>query len=55
MHFVLLEGLPEVGGSVELVLVKRRNWWQSMKRLFGGGDTVILESVARVEPVDVEG
>ena len=50
VHFVLLDGLPEVEGEVELVLVRRRGWWDNLRRLFGGGETLILESGAAAEP-----
>ena len=51
VHFVLLEGLPEAEGGVELVLVRRRGWWENVKRLVVGGETLILESTARALPV----
>ena len=55
VHFVLLEGLPAHEGPVELVLVRRRGWWASVRRLLGGGETVVLESEAAVEPAGGEG
>lgn len=55
VHFVLVDELPDAEGEVELVLVRRRGWWQSVKRLFGGGETVILESAAVAEPSAGEG
>jgi predicted Zn-dependent protease with MMP-like domain len=55
VHFVLLEELPGDQDSVELVLVRRRSWWENVKRVLGGSDTVVLESVAAAEPVRAEG
>jgi predicted Zn-dependent protease with MMP-like domain len=57
VHFVLVEGLndDEPGGSLEIVLVRRRRWWDHAKRLFGLSDAVILESAATAEPTGAQG
>jgi predicted Zn-dependent protease with MMP-like domain len=57
VHFVAVDGLGEDApdGSVEIVLVRRRGWWDQLKRLFGLTDTVILESAATAEPVGAPG
>jgi len=51
VHFVWLEGLPGATGSVELVLVRRRGWWDAARRLVGRAAPEIHESRATVEPV----
>ncbi len=51
VHFVLLEGLETGGESVELVLVRRRRFWESVRGLLGGAATDVRESAARAEPV----
>lgn len=55
VHFVWLEGLEGAEGSVELVLLRQRGWWEEMRRLFGSTRPEILESRARAEPLEAEG
>jgi hypothetical protein len=55
VHFVWLEGLEGATGSVELVLVRRRGWWEGLRGIFGGPGAVVLESTAAAEPLDGEG
>jgi predicted Zn-dependent protease with MMP-like domain len=52
VHFVFAE---EVGGPVELVLVRRRSWWEDVRRLLGASRPVVHESVVRAEPVEEVG
>ncbi len=51
VHFVLLRGIDDADGEVELVLVRRRSWWAAVKRMMGASGSVILESEAAAEPV----
>jgi hypothetical protein len=55
VHFVLVEGLELGDESVEIVLVRRRTWWQEVKRAVGTSGLVILQSEAVAEPVEAEG
>ena len=55
VHFVRLEGLEGQAGSVELVLVRRRKWWEGFAGLFGSGGREVVESRARAEPAGGEG
>ena len=55
VHFVWLEGLEGQQGSVELVLVRRRRWWEGFAGLLGRGRREVLESRAVAEPVAPEG
>ena len=43
VHFVHLDGLEIEDGFVELVLVRKRSWWESAKRLFGAAPAVVLD------------
>jgi hypothetical protein len=51
LHFVLLEGILEPPPWFELVLVRRRSWWDDAKRLFTSSRPRLLHSEARVEAV----
>lgn len=56
VHFVLTGGLDvDPDEIVEVVLVRRRSWWQAAKRLLGSSPAEVLESEAEAEPVDPEG
>ncbi len=67
VHFVLVEwpdgagppgaadGSPEPDGFLEIVLVRRRGWWASLKRAFGATGLDVLESAAPAEPAPGEG
>ena len=50
IHFVLVEGLELDDETVEIVLVRRRTWWQEVKRAVGSTGVVVLESAAGAEP-----
>jgi zinicin-like metallopeptidase len=60
VHFIQVLGLdgrdlaPE-SIVLEVVLLRKRSWWQSFKRVFGGSGTVVIESEAHAEPVGREG
>lgn len=54
IHYVWIEGIEGIEGgpsSLELVLVRRRSWWEDAKRLLGASRPVVLESRARAEAV----
>jgi hypothetical protein len=40
---------------LELVLVRRRSWWASLKRMLGASGVDVLESSATAEPAEGEG
>ncbi len=52
VHFVWVEGLD---APVELVLVRRRGWWEDARRLLGASRPVVLESQGTAEPVGERG
>jgi hypothetical protein len=49
VHYVLLHGVEEAPPVLELVLVRRRSWWEDVKRLAGASRPVVLESDADAE------
>jgi predicted Zn-dependent protease with MMP-like domain len=51
VHYVLLHGVVGAPPVLELVLVRRRTWWEDAKRLMGASAPVVLESDADAEPV----
>lgn len=57
VHFVLVHGLELAPGdeAVELVLVRRRTWWQNVRRMVSSAKTLVLESEAHAEPVVGQG
>lgn len=55
VHFVWLEGLEGATGPVELVLVRRRSWWEGMRGMFGSKGATVLQSRAIAEPLEDEG
>lgn len=50
VHFVLVKGLDLGDEALELVLVRRRGWWEQVKGLVGAAPLSVLESEAHVEP-----
>ncbi len=46
VHFVWLTGVDDAPPALELVLVRRRSWWEDVKRLFGSSGLRVLESEA---------
>lgn len=52
LHFVLVEGgVERAPPFLELVLVRRRSWWEDARRLFSSSRLRILESEAVARPV----
>jgi hypothetical protein len=50
VHFVLVEGATEPPETLELVLVRRRSWWESVRRAVGSSRPEVVESEAAAEP-----
>lgn len=50
VHYVRLDGV-EGAGSLELVLVRRRSWWEDAKRLVGASRPLVYESEAHAQPI----
>ncbi len=50
VHFVFVEGIDDGPGSLELVLVRSRSWWEDTRRLLGARRPVVLESRDTAEP-----
>jgi hypothetical protein len=48
VHFVWSEAIDD---AVELVLVRRRSWWEDVRRMFGTSRPVVIESVVDGEPL----
>ena len=55
VHFVLLTGLGAEDEAVELVIARRRGWWESLRGLFGSSEPVVAEWEADPEPVPSPG
>jgi hypothetical protein len=55
VHFIWLDGLEDATGSVELVLARRRGWWEGVRGIFGSKGAEVFESRATAEPLDAEG
>jgi hypothetical protein len=55
VHFVLVHGIGPGDEVLELVLVRRRGWWEQVKRLLGASRPTVLESEAEAEPLGEEG
>lgn len=55
VHFVWIQGVDTGPSTLEVVLVRRRRWWEDAKRLFGSSDPDVLESEAGAEPWPAEG
>jgi hypothetical protein len=49
VHFVLLRGLDLGDQALELVLVRKRGWWEQVKRLVDAAPASVLESEATAE------
>ena len=53
LHFVLVEGgVDRPPPFMEVVLVRRRSWWEDVRRLFGSSRPRILESEAVARPTE---
>lgn len=48
VHFVRLVGIGPEPPLLELVLVRKRRWWEDVKRMFGTSRPRVLESEAEV-------
>ncbi len=55
VQFILLRGLGLEDQMVEIVIVRRRTWWEEVRRAVGSSGLVVVESEATVEPVESEG
>lgn len=55
VHFVWVLGVDTGPSTLEVVLVRKRGWWESAKRLFGTSRPEVLESEAEAEPWTAEG
>jgi hypothetical protein len=55
VHFVWAHGVVAPPFTLELVLVRRRSWWQEAKRMVATYRPVVLESEADAEPLDPAG
>ena len=55
LHFVWIRDVADGPRSLEVVLVRRRTWWESVKRMAGASRPVVLESEARAEPLGSPG
>ncbi len=55
VHFIWIHGVVREQETLELVLVKKRSWWEDARRLLGSSRPVILESEAVAEPVGAQG
>lgn len=51
VHFVLIHGVESAPAVLELVLVRRRSWWEDVKRLAGASRPQVIESDADAQPV----
>ena len=49
VHFVLVHGVVDAPATLELVLVRRRTWWEDVKRAVGGSRVQVLESEGEAE------
>ncbi|HSG07022.1 MAG TPA: hypothetical protein VLA36_01605 [Longimicrobiales bacterium] len=51
VHFVWVRGVVTEPATLELVLVRKRSWWEDAKRLVGTYRPVVLESEAEAEAI----
>ena len=52
VHYVLVNGIEMGDEILELVLVRKRRWWDEIKRLVGAPRATVLESEGEAEPVE---
>jgi len=52
VHFVWIRGVDTGAASLELVLVRKRSWWEDVRRLTGASRPVVHESEAEAVEVD---
>jgi predicted Zn-dependent protease with MMP-like domain len=50
VHYVWIRGIDIDPHTLELVLVRKRSWWESARRLLGTYRPLVLESEGRAEP-----
>ena len=50
-----VHGVETGPATLEIVLVRKRSWWESAKRLLGSYRAVVLESETMAEPLPGEG
>ena len=50
VHFVLVDGATEPPETLELVLVRRRSWWDNVRSALGTSRPEVVESEAVAEP-----
>lgn len=57
VHFVWVEGVKMEPNhkDLELVLVRKRSWWEDAKRMLGTSRTAVIESEAAAEPFTPSG
>ena len=55
VHFVFIDGVETGPATLEVVLVRKRSWWEDAKRLMGTYRPVVFESEATAEPVPARG
>lgn len=52
LHFVWIKGgIADPPSFLELVLVRRRSWWEDVRRLFGASRPRVLESETQARPM----
>lgn len=54
VHYIWVHGVVPEDQTLELVLVRKRSWWEDAKRLVGIGRLRILESECDADPADGE-
>lgn len=55
VHFVWVYGVVEEPRTLELVLLRRRSWWEDVRRLVGVSRPEVLESEVEAEPIAGQG
>lgn len=55
VHFVFLEGLGDEDEAVELVVVRKQGWWESLKGFFVAGEPAVGEWEVEPEPLPASG
>lgn len=52
VHYVWIHGVDTGRAELELVLLRKRGWWDALKRVFAGEPPEIWESEARAVPAE---
>ena len=50
LHFVLVEGATDAPETLELVLVRKRSWWENVRGALVGSRPEVVASEAVAEP-----